>query len=174
MIARCPCLLGLSIENGLQPTTQWLRELGMTRVEVAKAISRQPSVLACSIEYNLKLKVQWLRDLGLEKAEVAKVIAQSPQFFGLSLEGNLKPKLRLLSELFSSERVRFLLVRYPYIFCRSHGRWVRRIQLLQKSCGIVSFGPTMMLTDAKFAMRFQNISGCKVLRVSLSSLSGLR
>ena len=174
VVARCPSLLGRSIENDLQPKTQWLRELGMTRVEVANAISRFPTVLALGIENNLKLKVQWLRDLGLEKAEVARVFARFPQLFGLSLEGNLKPKLRLLSELFSSESVRFLLVKYPYMFSRSRERWVRRIQVLQKSGELVSFGPAMMLTDAKFAMRFQNISGCTVLRVSLSSLSCMR
>ena len=156
VIARHSRVLGYSIEENLKPTVQWLRDFGLTKDEVAKVIARHPRVLGYSIEANLKPTVQWLRDLGLEKAEAARVFAGLPQFFGLSLDRNLKPKLRLLSELFSSERVRFLLLRYPYIFSRSHERWARRIQVLQQSGELSSFGPAMMLTDAKFAMRFDN------------------
>ena len=165
VIFRCPSVLGRSIENSLQPRSQWLRDLGLTKAEVCKVIAWCPSVLGCSIEKNLKLKVQWLRDLGLAKAEVAKVIARFPQILELSLNDNLKPKLRLLSELFSSERIRVLLVRYPYIFSRSHERWARRIQVLQRSGELSSFGPAIMLTDVKFAMRFAESVAAKFVGV---------
>ncbi|CAE7191811.1 MTERF5 [Symbiodinium necroappetens] len=156
LIVRCPSVLGFSIENRLQPTRQWLQDLGLSNAEVAKVVSRLPAVLGLNIEKNLKPKVQWLRHLGLVEAEVANVMLVSPQLFALSLQRNLKPKLRWLSELFSAERVRFLLVRYPYIFGRSHERWARRIQVLQRRRELSSLGPAMMLTDAKFAMRFGN------------------
>ena len=156
VIARSPSVLALSIEENLKPTVQWLRELGLTKAEVAQAIARHPPVLGYSIEKNLKHMVPWLRDLGPTKAEIAKVTSSWPHIFGYSLEKNLKPKGCWLLEWFSSEKVRPLLVHYPSILGRSRRRCVRRSQVLQ-ACGSLSvFGSAMVLTEAKFAKRYED------------------
>ena len=156
VIARFAPILWLSIEENLKPTLQWLRDLGLTKAQVAKVIARCPSVLGFSIEENLKPTVQWLRGLGLTTVEVAKVIARHPQVLGYSIEENLKPKVCLLLDWFSSEKVRHVLVRYPYILGRSRVRWVRRSQVLQACDKLSVFGSAMMLTDAAFAERYKD------------------
>ena len=155
VIVRLPQVLGYSIEENLKPTVQWLRDLGVTKADVAKVIVRFPQVLGCSIEDNLKPTVRWLRDLGVSKADVAKVIVRSPPVLGYSIEENLNPKVLWLLERFSSEFVRGLLVRNPYVFGRSLKRWVRRSLILQPMGKLSVFGSAMMLTDAAFAVRYQ-------------------
>ena len=156
IISRYPQVLGLSIEKNLKPTVRWLRNLGLTKAEVARVISLFAPILWLSIEENLKPTVQWLRDLGRTKAEIAKVTSSWPHIFGYSLEKNLKPKGCWLLERFSSEKVRHLLVHYPSILGRSRERWVHRSHVLQE-CGKLSvFGSAMLLTEAKFAKRYED------------------
>ena len=159
VIARQPQILGYSIEENLKPTVQWLRDLGPSTAAIAKVITRSPSVLGCSIDLNLKPRMQWLRGLGLTKAEVAKLISCYPQISRFSIE-TLKMKVSWLLEQFSTEWVRRLLVRNPRVLSRRHQLWVRRSQVLRE-CGKLSvFGSAMMLTDAKFAQRYDGKTRC--------------
>ena len=134
---------------------QWLRDLGLKKVEVAKAIARFPTLLGCSIEEKLEPTIQWMRDLGLRKAEISKVIACWPFILGYSLEKNLKPKVRWLFDWFASEQVRVMLVRNPTILGRGRERWVRRSQILRECDKLSVFGSAITLTDAAFAKRYE-------------------
>ena len=120
MIARFPQVLGYSLEENLKPTVQWLRDLGLSKAEVAKVIARFPQVLSCSIDENLKPTVRWLRDLGLSKAEVAKVVGRHPPVLGYSIEENLKPTVRWLRDLgLSKAEVAKVIARFPQVLAYS-------------------------------------------------------
>ena len=69
-------------------------------------------------------------------------------------------KVGWLLEQFSAEWVSRLLVRSPHVLSRRHQLWVRRTQVLRE-CGKLSvFGSAMMLTDAKFAQRYEGKIRC--------------
>ncbi|CAK9042363.1 Transcription termination factor MTERF5 [Durusdinium trenchii] len=101
-----------SIEHKLKPKLYWLRDLGMSKSQIAQAVAVFPPILGLSIEQNLKPTVQCLLDSGLSGAEVARAVAVFPQIFGYSIEKNLKPKYNVLSSSFGSnataERFRIL------------------------------------------------------------------
>ena len=155
VIARCPQVLGYSVQQNLKPTAQWLHNAGLTKGQVARVIALFPQVLGCSIERNLKPTVQWFRDLGLTKAEVASCIVQFPTLLGYSTEKNLKPKVHWLLEQFSSEQVRTLLVCNPRLFSRRYDLLVRRAKILRQCSKLSELGSAMMLTDDKFAKRYE-------------------
>ena len=88
-----------SIDRNLEPKFVWLTALGLSKMQVAKAVATFPPILGYSIEQNLKPTVEWLKDLGLSKMQVAKAVATSPQILGLSIEQNLKPTVEWLKDL---------------------------------------------------------------------------
>ena len=90
---------GMSIDKQLRPVLRWFSDLGMEKVQVARAVSRRPQTLGLSLEQNLKPSVQWLLDLGLTKSQVANAVATHPQILGLSIEQNLKPTVQWLLDL---------------------------------------------------------------------------
>ena len=98
-MASHPQILGLSIQQNLKPTVQWLLDLGLTKSQVAKAVAIHPQTLGLSIQQNLKPTVQWLLDLGLTKSQVAKAVATFPPTLRYSVERNLKPTAQYLLDL---------------------------------------------------------------------------
>ena len=116
VICKWPQILGLSIEANLKPTVAWLRDLGLSQVQVAKIIAVQPSVLGYSIEANLKPTVAWLHDLGLSQVQVAKIIAVQPSVLGYSIEANLKPTVAWLHDLgLSQVQVAKIIAGFPSV-----------------------------------------------------------
>eukprot|EP00439_Symbiodinium_sp_Y106_P001015 s4088_g1.t1 len=139
LVGKGPALSHCHIEQRLQPTMQFLEDLGLEKASVAKVIARFPQVLGYSIEENLKPTVRWLRDLGLSKAEVAKVIARFPQVLGYSIEENLKPTVRWLRDLgLSKAEVAKVVGRHPPVLglsieenLKPTVRWLRDLGLSQ-------------------------------------------
>ncbi|CAE7273247.1 MTERF5 [Symbiodinium pilosum] len=130
VIARCPNVLGRSMEMNSKAKVQWLRDTGLTKMAVAKVIARHPAVLGCRIEENLKPTVQWLRDTGLTKMAVAKVIARSPAVakviarcpavLGCSIEENLKPTVQwLLDKGLVKMEIAKVIARHPAVLACS-------------------------------------------------------
>mmetsp|Transcript_164578 Transcript_164578/g.523320 ORF Transcript_164578/g.523320 Transcript_164578/m.523320 type:complete len:80 (+) Transcript_164578:459-698(+) len=77
---------------------------------------------------------------------------------GCSLEANLKPKAQLLRERgFTKAELASTLTTFPRLFSYSSERLVHRTTLLQTQ-GLLtetSLRSAMLLTDAKFAARFE-------------------
>ncbi|CAK9104785.1 unnamed protein product, partial [Durusdinium trenchii] len=90
-LSGCRC-----IQTNLQPKLKWLRQLGLSHEQVAKAVTICPAILGYSVEQNLKPTVQWLLGLGLNKTQVAKAVATFPAILGCSIEQNLKPTIQWL------------------------------------------------------------------------------
>ena len=99
LITTSPQVLGLSIEENLKPTVEWIKGLGLNQSQVAKLIATCPSVLRYSIEANLKPTVEWIKGLGLSQSQVAKLIATFPPVLGLSIDANLKPTVEWIKGL---------------------------------------------------------------------------
>ncbi|CAE7809086.1 unnamed protein product [Symbiodinium sp. CCMP2592] len=116
VIAKCPQVLGYSIEANLKPTVEWIKGLGMSQSQVAKVIAAFPAVLGLSIEANLKPTVEWMKGLGLSQSQVAKIIATFPQVLGLSSEENLKPTVDWINSLgLSQSQVAKVIVKHPQV-----------------------------------------------------------
>ena len=86
---RLPCFLkflGVSIKQNLQPTVQWLLDLGLTNRQIAKAVATQAlQFLAISIKQNLQPTVQWLARLGPdEQANCKGSCFHIPQFLAIA------------------------------------------------------------------------------------------
>ena len=79
-----------SVEKRLAPALLWFLDLGLTKSQIAKAVSTCPQVLGYSIDQNLKPTVQWFLDLGLTESQIAKAASTCPQILGYSIEQNLQ------------------------------------------------------------------------------------
>ncbi|CAL1165658.1 unnamed protein product [Cladocopium goreaui] len=88
-----------SVEKRLAPALLWFLDLGLTKSQIAKAVSTCPQVLGYSIDQNLKPTVQWFLDLGLTESQIAKAASTCPQILGYSIEQNLKPTVQWFLDL---------------------------------------------------------------------------
>ncbi|CAK8986518.1 Transcription termination factor MTERF4 [Durusdinium trenchii] len=90
-------LSGKSIERSLQPKIDWFCDIGLSKVQAAKAIIRFPCILDYSIEETLNPKFEWLLEIGLSKDFASKALRTFPQILGLSIEHNLKPTVQFFA-----------------------------------------------------------------------------
>ena len=51
-----------SIDRNLEPKFVWLTALGLSKMQVAKAVAAFPQILGCSVQQNLKPTVEWLKE----------------------------------------------------------------------------------------------------------------
>ena len=113
-----------SAESNLKPTVTWIKNLGLSRAQVAKVILAHPQVLGLSIEANLKPTVTWIKSLGLSQAQVANMLAAFPPLLGLCIQTNLKPKQMLILRYFGAQNSKDLLSQNPQL-------WGYRLSRLQ-------------------------------------------
>jgi hypothetical protein len=60
LVQRMPRVLGLSVEENLEPRLLWLQErLDMDDKSLRKLVQTLPSVLCSSVEENLEPKLSW-------------------------------------------------------------------------------------------------------------------
>ena len=88
-----------SIEGKIRPKISWLLQLGLSKMQVAKAVATFPQIIGYSVQQNLEPTVEWLKNLGLSKMQVAKAVAAFPQILGCSVQQNLKPTVEWLKNL---------------------------------------------------------------------------
>ena len=88
-----PQLIGLSLEENVRPTVEYMASVGVQ--DVAAAIKRHPQLLGLSITKNLQPTVEYLTSLGVDAGKAAGI---NPSLLALSIEGNLMPTVRFLSE----------------------------------------------------------------------------
>ena len=102
-IKKQPQLLGLSIEDNLDPTINWLQKrLNLDNTQIGKIVVTQPSVLSCSIDDNLEPKLDWLQSrLDLNDNQINKVIRGRPAILCLSITTKIEPTLRWLQDSLS-------------------------------------------------------------------------
>ncbi|MCO5587706.1 hypothetical protein L7F22_041657 [Adiantum nelumboides] len=114
VIYNAPQLLGLSMDDKVQPAIQFLESLGITRSSLLKVIKRKPMILAHSIEMKLRPNTQFLEGLGINCDDIAKLVTRHPQLLTLSVEKNLVPTVAYLMQLsFNREEVASMVRKLP-------------------------------------------------------------
>lgn len=114
VIYNAPQLLGLSVEDKVQPAIQFLESLGVTESSLLKVIKRKPMILAHSIDTKLRPNTEFLERLGIKRDAISKLVTRHPQLLTLSVEKNLDPTIMYLMELsFTREEVADMVRRLP-------------------------------------------------------------
>ncbi|KAH7433272.1 hypothetical protein KP509_07G062300 [Ceratopteris richardii] len=99
VIYNAPQLLGLSVDDKMQPAIEFLESLGITRSSLLKIIKRKPMVLAYNIETKLQPNTEFLEKLGIDRSAIARLVTRHPQLLILSVEKNLEPTVMYLMQL---------------------------------------------------------------------------
>lgn len=114
VIYNAPQLLGLSVEDKMQPTTQFLESIGVKGSALLKVIKRKPMILAHSIDTKLQPNAQFLERLGIKHDDIGKLVTRHPQLLTLSVEKNLDPTIMYLMGLnFTRDEVADMVRRLP-------------------------------------------------------------
>ena len=97
-VKKFPNLLGLSVEDSVEPKLNWLQQrLNVTDIQLGKIVTKDPTILARSIENSLEPKIKWIqKKLNLDKTQVGKLVVKLPSALHLSIDANLEPKLEWL------------------------------------------------------------------------------
>ncbi|XP_058227786.1 transcription termination factor MTERF5, chloroplastic-like isoform X2 [Rhododendron vialii] len=113
ILSKRPHLCGVrETEKLLIPTLTYLKNLGMDKKQLIKAIRRFPALLTCSRQ-KLESSIDLLYELGLPAENLGKVLTRGPQILGLSVE-TLKARAKYFHSL--GVDVGSLLYRHPTIF----------------------------------------------------------
>ncbi|KAK4742306.1 hypothetical protein SAY87_000307 [Trapa incisa] len=111
LITKHPQILLSDVEYCLRPTLNYLRQLGVGRLNAPTTLNAH--LLNTRVE-RLREKVKFLRSVGLTYEESATICARLPALFGYSVEENLRPKYEYLVE--EMERSLEELKRFPQYF----------------------------------------------------------
>jgi mTERF domain-containing protein len=99
VLGKQPSILHLSVQNGLMPRVQYLKEeVGILPEDIPGLIQRSPAVLTFSVENQIQPRVEFLRGLGISKENVVKMLTRHPQMLHYSFEG-LEEHLKFLGEI---------------------------------------------------------------------------
>ena len=112
LVASYPQVLGLSLEQNVRPTVEFVRGLG---VAPAKAFGRHPSLLGLSIERNLRPSADYLQSLGVD---LSKAVAKNPTILSLNIDRNVMPTVAYLRTL-GMRRIGRVLTQQPSILSLS-------------------------------------------------------
>ncbi|XP_058227781.1 transcription termination factor MTERF5, chloroplastic-like isoform X2 [Rhododendron vialii] len=113
ILSKRPHLCGIrQTEKLLIPTITYLKNLGMDKKQLTKAICRFPALLTCSRQ-KLESTIDLLYELGLPAEHLGKVLTRGPQILGYSGE-TLKARAKYFHSI--GVDVGSLLYRYPTIF----------------------------------------------------------
>ncbi|CAM9657781.1 unnamed protein product, partial [Choristocarpus tenellus] len=121
-----PSVIGLSIDNNLKPTLEWLRDelsLGtLGRKGASDMIYRHPRLLLLSMEGTLEPKLRWVLGLGVGNHKSIDMLRRHPGIFAYSIEENLEPTLEWLSRnLGGHEKAIRIIQRSPSILGSNPG-----------------------------------------------------
>ncbi|KAB5561295.1 hypothetical protein DKX38_006252 [Salix brachista] len=94
LVVKCPRLLFSDVEYFLRPTLNYLRQLGVTKLNVpsnlnAHLLNIRVEQMQASIENNLRPKVEYLVD---EMKRSLDELKEFPQYFAFSLEKKIMPR----------------------------------------------------------------------------------
>jgi len=93
VVTRLPPVLGYSIEDGMMPRVQYLKDIGVKEDDIGKVVTRLPPVLGLSVENNLKPTYEYLRENF--NVNVENIVAD-PILLSFSLNNRIKPRYEFL------------------------------------------------------------------------------
>jgi hypothetical protein len=112
-----PGVLGLSIEDNLEPKLSWLQErLSLDDKSISKLVRKLPTVLGMSIEDNLVPKLSWLQErLELDSKSLSKLVQAAPPVLGYNVEANLEPTIEFYEDCVGSNAAIEIIARDPLL-----------------------------------------------------------
>lgn len=151
LILRCPALLFSNVEYCLRPTLDYLRKLGLERLNSPTTLNAH--LLNTRVE-KLQKKMKFLRSIGLSYDESARICARIPAIFGYSVEDNLRPKYEYL--VWEMERSLDELKRFPQYFAFSLKKRIvpRHVHLKQRNVRI-PLNRMLLWGDQKFYAKWK-------------------
>ena len=110
-----PPILGLSIEENLDPKLAWLKaRLELDDEGVSKLVKRLPAVFNYSIEQNIEPRLAWLGErLLLDDKTLSLVIQRMPSLLGYNIETNLEPTIKFYEECVGPDATRRMIATSP-------------------------------------------------------------
>ncbi|KAJ8754978.1 hypothetical protein K2173_015490 [Erythroxylum novogranatense] len=119
MVMKHPQLLHYSIDNGLLPRINFLRNIGMSNSDILKVLTSLTQVFSLSLEDNLKPKYMYLIN---ELRNEVQSLTKYPMYLSLSLNKRIRPRHRFLVSLKKAPKGPFplsSLVPTDECFCQS-------------------------------------------------------
>ena len=93
LILHCPRLLFSDVEFCLQPTLDYLRQLGMENLSSPSSLNAH---LLNTRANKLREKIGFFRSIGFSQEEVERACVRFPTMFGYRIDNNLWPKFKYL------------------------------------------------------------------------------
>ncbi|KAK3029099.1 hypothetical protein RJ639_039243 [Escallonia herrerae] len=117
IVARCPKILALGLNEKLVPMVQCLVTLGSKPGEVASAITKFPHILSHSVEEKLCPLLAFFEALGVREKQLGKMLLFNPRIISYSIEAKLSHIVEFLASigLNREEMIGKVLVRNPSI-----------------------------------------------------------
>lgn len=151
LVVNCPQILSSHVEFCLQPTLDYLRQLGLQKLNVP---SKRNAVLLNTRVDKLRPKIKFLRSIGLSKEEAPRFCARMPAIFGYNVDDNLRPKFEFLVE--EMERSLEELIQFPQYFGFSlRGRIVPRHWHLKQRSVRIKLNRMLLWSDERFFAKWK-------------------
>ncbi|KAL7593131.1 hypothetical protein Lser_V15G34584 [Lactuca serriola] len=93
LILKCPHILESDPEFCLKPTLEYLKKLGITRLQSPTTLNAH---LLDTRVSKMEEKMRFLRGVGFSDEESRRVCGRFPAIFGYGIENNLRPKFKYL------------------------------------------------------------------------------
>lgn len=106
VVARCPKILSLGLDEKLIPMVQFLGTLlGTKPNDIATAVTKFPQILAHSVEEKLCPLLAFFESLGIHENQLGKMLMFNPRIISYSIESKLAQIVEFLSSLGLSNEV---------------------------------------------------------------------
>ncbi|EFJ33810.1 hypothetical protein SELMODRAFT_83040 [Selaginella moellendorffii] len=119
VVARCPPLLMMPLEERLKPMVMFLQTMGLKREDIAKTINRYPSIFMHSVEEKLCPLLAFLEGAaGVRPERIGKLLVLCPRLLSYSIDQKLRPMVDFLCGLGvePGHELGKLVCSYPNIF----------------------------------------------------------
>ncbi|XP_031286727.1 transcription termination factor MTEF1, chloroplastic [Pistacia vera] len=151
LIVNCPYILLSDVEYCLQPTLNYLRQVGVKKLNVASKLNAH--LLNTRVE-KLRKTLKFLKSTGMSHGEAAEFCRRMPAIFGYDIEDNLRVKFEFLVE----EMGRSLeeLKEFPQYFAFSLGERIapRHWHLKQRNVHI-KLNRMLLWSDNRFYAKWK-------------------
>ncbi|WCJ33851.1 Mitochondrial transcription termination factor family protein [Euphorbia peplus] len=150
-IIHCPQLMFSDVEYCLEPTLDYLNQLGIPKLNVP---SKSNAFLLNTRVTKLESKMKFLKSVGFSYEEAVIFSARVPAMFRYSVENNLRPKLEYLLE--DMERSMVELKEFPQYFGFSLRKRIvpRHLHLKERNVRI-KLNKMLMWSDQRFYAKWK-------------------
>uniref|UniRef100_A0A6V7QSH0 Transcription termination factor MTERF6, chloroplastic/mitochondrial n=1 Tax=Ananas comosus var. bracteatus TaxID=296719 RepID=A0A6V7QSH0_ANACO len=98
ILTKDPFIMGYSVEKRLLPTTEFLKSIGLSELDLRRVVINFPEVLCRDVEKILKPNLAFLRRCGFNNAQVKDLVAGYPPILIKSVKNSLEPRIKFLVE----------------------------------------------------------------------------